>query len=102
MPACLLCVFLKYLMYILVIRQEKCMEKTTKCEAYLVYLLVLWSRRNYNILKPVSSSEISVESQFPVAGRIESQYERLLCAKALLTHIFTHVATNTDEKVQLL
>ena len=75
--------------------------KNSRCEAYLIYLLVLWSRRNYNILEPISSSEISVKSQFPIAVKIESQYEGLLCAKALLTHIFTYVATNTDEKQHL-
>ena len=57
--------------------------------------------RNYNIVKPISSSEISVESLFLVAGKIESQYEGLLCAKALLTDVFTHVGTNTDEKRHL-
>ena len=57
--------------------------------------------RNYNIVKPISSSEISVESLFLVAGKIESQYEGLLCTKALLTHVFAQVAANTDEKRHL-
>ena len=33
--------------------------------------------------------------------KIESQREGVLCAKALLTDVFTHVGTNTDEKRHL-
>ena len=41
------------------IRHEKCLKKNIRCEAYLIYLLDLWSRRNYNIFRLKSQWRVS-------------------------------------------